>query len=625
MPRGAKEIRMSTKCIALSNNDIILVAWTFEHKLSNCVGFDVRRIDASKADRNSRTPQGVSLPAMAGFPSNPNSGRSGQTTAQGPIQKFFWKDLSARDAQAQGTYVYQIIPLQGTFSKDAPPKLAALAGADVLYSNAVSLTADHGPQDDPEAVQCYFNRGILATQAVARQLPKSKSDLPDSGTLLKRIADATDPLRKSLAGDLVTVLPSLLVEAKTHGGDCYGALYELADKQLEASLVGNKQLHLILSNTYDSTTHDDDKENAPARQALHHSGVDLTDRMLPDGSHIGHNKFILYVDAYGKPAAVLTGSTNWTSTGLCAQTNNSIVLRSSTLANAYSTYWDALKKDTLDAGTDPHALQGKAFRTENASPLEVQIPGARKATLWFSPNTQQKNKAKGVTPPDMEDVYARIEAATSAVLFLAFDPGQPSIIEAAATAQQNNSKLFIRGALTNAARAGNFVIDLHNNNSTPTDPAQVIPTEGVNDAFGVWEKELARAGHAVIHDKIVVIDPFDPERCTVVVGSHNLGNKASSTNDENFLIIEGNVSLACAYAVHVLDVYDHYRWRYLLAQHGTKDSWQGLHEDDSWQDAYFSSTGQPNNAELAFWLGASVPEAQVQPRTKARHTVGLHA
>jgi hypothetical protein len=48
---------------------------------------------------------------------------------------------------------------------------------------------------------------------------------------------------------------------------------------------------------------------------------------------------------------------------------------------------------------------------------------------------------------------------TPAVLFLAFDPGQPSIVDAAASAQEKNGKLFIRGALTNADRAGNFVID----------------------------------------------------------------------------------------------------------------------------------------------------------------------
>ncbi|MGF6859176.1 hypothetical protein OKW29_008087 [Paraburkholderia sp. CI3] len=37
---------MSTKCIAFSNNDVIMVAWTFEGKRKDCVGCDVRRIPA---------------------------------------------------------------------------------------------------------------------------------------------------------------------------------------------------------------------------------------------------------------------------------------------------------------------------------------------------------------------------------------------------------------------------------------------------------------------------------------------------------------------------------------------------------------------------------------------------
>ena len=41
---------------------------------------------------------------------------------------------------------------------------------------------------------------------------------------------------------------------------------------------------------------------------------------------------------------------------------------------------------------------------------------------------------------------------------------------------------------------------------------------------------------AIIHDKIVVIDPRLPT-CSVILGSHNLGFKASYSNDENLLII----------------------------------------------------------------------------------------
>ena len=50
-------------------------------------------------------------------------------------------------------------------------------------------------------------------------------------------------------------------------------------------------------------------------------------------------------------------------------------------------------------------------------------------------------------------------------------------------------------------------------------------------------------GGAIIHDKVVVIDPMDPQDCVVAFGSHNLGYKASYCNDEN--------PLALAYAALV--------------------------------------------------------------------------
>lgn len=54
--------------------------------------------------------------------------------------------------------------------------------------------------------------------------------------------------------------------------------------------------------------------------------------------------------------------------------------------------------------------------------------------------------------------------------------------------------------------------------------------------------------------------------CVVIFGSHNLGFKASYANDENMLILKGNRSLAPAYAAHVMDVFEHYRFRATLEQ-----------------------------------------------------------
>jgi len=99
-------------------------------------------------------------------------------------------------------------------------------------------------------------------------------------------------------------------------------------------------------------------------------------------------------------------------------------------------------------------------------------------------------------------------------------------------------------------------------------------------------------GHAVIHDKIVVVDPFRDD-CCVITGSHNMGFKASYSNDENLVILSGNRKVAEAYAAHILDVVNHYNWRYKLvkdAKAGKKSSFTDLDNDDSWQDKYFEGS-----------------------------------
>ena len=55
------------------------------------------------------------------------------------------------------------------------------------------------------------------------------------------------------------------------------------------------------------------------------------------------------------------------------------------------------------------------------------------------------------------------------------------------------------------------------------------------------------------------------------------------------LIVTGHRELALAYAVHVLDVYDHYRFRAIENElkRKKKKGWSGfLDVDDRWQDGY---------------------------------------
>jgi phosphatidylserine/phosphatidylglycerophosphate/cardiolipin synthase-like enzyme len=635
--------------VAISNNDMVYLHWNVEGKIPGCLGFSVIRHDA-------KTQRKQALPAMVGFSSDTAEGKKAaaskfRDTNAWPVQKYAWKDLFA---ERGGTYWYEIVPMIGT-PGDLKPDMAK-----AMRTNSVSLDSKRGD------CSVFFNRGIISTQAIARSLPKGRSGLPNTSVLKKRIADPKDSIRARLVGDLETGVVTLLERARKNGGQCYCALYELSDKDLIGHLTAlSKKVHIVLSNAGEDTEEgsgDGDSTNADARRDLHERKLDVTDRMLKKGQ-IGHNKFVVYVDKKG-PQAVLSGSTNWTPTGLCAQSNNAILIESPELAKEYLAYWKLLKKDTADADDDPRELQAKKFRASNKTerPSHRLVNNEEKASgdvrVWFSPNTPQKTVPRGKkkdgsaskrppTPSDLNEVFEAIENAKQGALFLAFIPGNPSVVsklkEVYDARTRENKLFYLRGAATSPDPAGIFRVDLYHRSSKAdgsvrgVEPprlarasASVASVAGIFATFAKWETEIYKLGHAVIHDKILVIDPFTDDS-VVITGSHNLGFKASYSNDENMLLIRGNRPVAEAYAAHVLDVYEHYRWRWRLQQpirdafqklkqrHPDGDSaelwkeavskvgptvikkaWQRLEPTDGWQDFYVEHKDFLA-AETSFW------------------------
>ena len=558
---------------AVTNNDMVYLQWSYAEKIPGCLGFSVHRISLNT---NTARP----LPTWVGFQANPDVPRERQTSDVWPIQKYQWKDVTAHRGSR---YRYRIVPMVGSPTALVP----ALELAQ--ETNEVHLTPDFGD------ISVYFNRGIISTQAIAGLVPQKPDGQPDEEALRRLIEQPNGEVRNRLAGKVDNALLGFLARAANEGGECYCALYELSDDQLVEALLQTGRVHIILSNTGD-----DDATNGDARARLHAANIDITDRMLGNG-HIGHNKFVLYVDPAGTPRRVLTGSTNWTPTGLCSQTNNLLIIESEAVAGQYLAYWKALREDG--------AAQAAALRTGSRSRLPaVDLgPGQGSIRVWFSPNTEAASKParNAATPVDLQEVFELIGRAERGVLFLAFIPGRPSIVTELHRIYMDKlaqgTQLFVRGAATDTAPAAEFKVDLFHR--TMRSDASVTSVAGINDAFSYWQRELSKLGHAVIHDKIVVVDPFT-ENCAVVTGSHNLGFKASYANDENLLIIRGNRAIAEAYTAHVLDVYDHFRWRYRLQEANRRghpeQAWQDLDETDAWQDKYFVGDHLAS-ADLLFW------------------------
>lgn len=573
---------MPGHALAIANNDIVYLWWSWPEKIPGCLGFTIHRRQAGKPDR--------ALPVFVAFEGMQMSSTN-DNTDWWPIQSFQWKDLYVPE---ETDVSYDITPVTGTPGQ----KLVPVPGI-TLTTNVIRATDTFGKH------RVVFNRGIISTQSIAKQLPGGSTGTPNSGVLRDAINTSGNKIRLGLAGEALAALSSLLQRAVAEGGTCYCALYELTDVDLIPALEAAKgHVEVILSNADGSkpgttasgkptTVKDYDATNRDTRTRLHASlGDKMHDRLLAKGNYIGHNKFVVYVNKLGKPKAVLTGSTNWTATGLCAQSNNVLVLEDDEIAARYHDYWQRMLAD--------EAKQGAPYRTTNAvKPRAASIgTGQGNVRVWFSPNTPQKTPpGTPPAPPDMAELFDAISKAKLGVLFLLFNSGAPSIsthLKEVEKAKRDAKKPFyIRGAISDASSAQEFATRVYKDSLLSQPNTVITGVAGIPDAFGVWQKELAQLGYAVIHDKIVVIDPFTKD-CVVATGSHNLGYKASYSNDENLCIIRGNRRIAEAYASHVLDITNHYAWRAQLvalkaAGKDPSSAFSSLNTTDTWQDWYQSS------------------------------------
>ena len=318
--------------------------------------------------------------------------------------------------------------------------------------------------------------------------------------LRQEIADPDSRIRDYLDGDVFEFVTNLLTRAETEGGQVYLALYELQDQPLIDTLteaVKQGRAHVILSSTGEQKVNSKDTpedqrqpavwdtENDPGRRALHPAARGKTpqrvyDRMFCNPDHIGHNKFVVYVRD-DKAKAVMTGSTNWTNTGLCAQSNNTILIEDEDLANDYWAYWKALRDDVQPkrqpykvtvtvrgkpveyVGAKPNkAAQGQQLRAADAQTAKQRDLGkAGTAQLWCSPNTAEQNvpRKAPATPPDLAAVYELMRKANDAIFFLTFLPGisgKNNVIGVAAELAEKPDGPLVVGAISDPKAMPNY-------------------------------------------------------------------------------------------------------------------------------------------------------------------------
>jgi phosphatidylserine/phosphatidylglycerophosphate/cardiolipin synthase-like enzyme len=586
---------MTIELKVYDNGDHTALVWlpTNEQAIPNCRGFTIHRTLKPGAGGPVKDEY---LHGFVGFSDDdkldPNA------PWKHPLQRYMWWDyLVSPGDEVQ----YSIVPVVGP-DKDHLTLSPADGSAQTPPMTITGQASAH--------VSAYFNKGIVSAQWVSRAL----ASVGKGARLDSLIAQTGNALRNALSGMLRPQLLDMLDDVKKNGGEIYAALYELNDPELIPALVAlGQQCHLILANGAFNSKKPD--ENSAVRSQLH-GKVDLHDRLVPQG-HFAHNKFVVACDSSGKPQRVLSGSTNWTKTGLCTQANNGVIVNDPDLGAHFIEQWNLLK---AAGNAYPPSLM-KA----NSTSKSFNVDGGA-ITQWFAPTD------KG------EDLnYARklINGAEQGILFLFFNPGafEPDDEPERWTLLQNilarhqegssnyDGDLYIHGVVNQeipglttegpekpsrhatADPSNPSPVKLYDGGKTaplPVPYESMVP-KAIKDAFHNWASEVMNQG-VHVHSKVIVIDPFG-KKPVVITGSHNLGYKASTKNDDNMMIVEGNAPLAASYAANIIAIYQTYRWNTYVDAHAKDPQvWHGLVDNATWQDSYLKPGGN-DLAEIKFWLG----------------------
>jgi phosphatidylserine/phosphatidylglycerophosphate/cardiolipin synthase-like enzyme len=380
----------------------------------------------------------------------------------------------------------------------------------------------------------------------------------------------------------------LLDQTKKNKGHVFAALFELSDEVLISKLTGlGKRTHIVLSNGAHKSR--DDDENADSRKTLDQAGCEVHDRMLPSGV-LGHNKLMVVCDAQQTPQAAWTGSTNWSPTGLCTQINNGILIHDAGVAQEFFDQWGRLR-DAGNATPKDLVAVNSEVKSKKTKSADVDI--------WFT-------KTSGA--PEMDAVNELVKNAEEGIIFLMFQPGGSSILNAIVDRQANDHDLFVKGVISTMDKndVDQAKVTLIQRGDQKVAKFRIVQPVGLQ-GVGKWAAEVSRSaflnqiGFAIVHSKVIVIDP-NGKNPVVVTGSHNFSAAASSKNDENLVIIRGNGALAKAYAVEVQSVFDHYNFRAVAASMKAdgKDVSKLMLDPKAWQGAWFRGDKQ---LELNFWLG----------------------
>ena len=513
------------------------------------------------------------------------------SSVNSPIQKFRWVHVPGNFHQGgqveYGNYTYTITPRY--FGANG-----LLEPMDLSLSVQVVIAVQPFVKGN---VELAFTRGFVQSQAFADHFGQAALFKPVGASLL---FDSTQVSGTNSAGQSYTYQQEYIWSGFTARVKIFELLNTvLSDKTLSLNvfaydldepdvmkillqLAAQGRISMILDNA--SLHHDSVGDKPEDEFQKQFDAVKTGQAYLMRGmfGRFQHNK-IFIVKQSGKALRVLSGSTNFSVTGMYVNSNHVIVFNDPAVAEIYSNVF-------LEAWNDRVSEAAFVQSPESTTVFPLLLPGISAASVTFAPH------APAMALSNLQKMADRIGQEQSSVLFAVMDTGPTSTgpLIPALVALHLNQRIYNAG-----------IYDTDNNISLykPNDPAGLavtgLPTQVLLPP--PFNKEASIGMGHQVHDKFVVCG-FNTPLAVVWLGSSNLALGGEQANGDNLIEIH-DTDIATAFAIEALSLVDHFMF---LDEHSsgignntaTAEIW--LVPTDTWTLSYYDPNDYHMRERLLF-------------------------
>ncbi|HXD54188.1 MAG TPA: phospholipase D-like domain-containing protein [Solirubrobacteraceae bacterium] len=480
---------------------------------------------------------------------------SPNSSVNAPFHKFRWLHVPGSTHQGvdpvYGQYTYAVTPRYFDAGGSLLPLDPALTG---------TVEVEVGPLDTG-AVQVGFTRGYVQSQAFTNHFGLNARIRPEGGDLL---FDTSQPAGTSADGHQYSYAEeyawsgasarkhvfSLLEEVRSNEAlrldmlaydlnepDVLEILLELAKQGRVRLLLDNAALH-----------------HSTAKQTPEDHFEELFNKVAKAPAEIKRGKFgryahdkVLIVSSARVTRRVLTGSTNFSVTGLYVNANHVLVFPKGDVASKYAELFETIWAD--DASRPAYLatpLAGEKFTFSDPP-----------ATITFAPH-----------PPDfaaavLDGIVKRVEreaggsGSTGSVLFAVMEMSGKNPVYDALNEVHKRPGVFSMGISDSPEGISLYKPGTKEGVLVTGKPTKVRLPPPFNQVPGIGP------GHE-IHHKFVVCG-FPGGEPVVYCGSSNLARGGEEENGDNLLEIH-DPDVASAFAIEALSLVDHYQFLDRLAE-----------------------------------------------------------